>query len=312
MRSTLILQTNAHPTTNLALTMEAHATHPIRILTHNIRYATKSPFKGEKPWLERKHLVVNELKYNAAHNPEAFICLQEVLHEQLVDILSGLNSSTTSARSSRTKDSEHEISKHEWAYVGVGRDDGHQAGEYSPIIYRPSVWKLESWKTVWLSPTPERPGKGWDAGSIRIVTVGRFTHKASKKRVMGLCTHFDEQGQVSRRESAKIIQGIVRDVEEESIWLAGDLNSEMDGQAYRNLNGEESKLRDARSAAKWKYGNEITCTGFQQEEMTIIDYVFVSKKGWAVEGFSVLPNQFEDGVYCSDHRLVVVDAVLNV
>lgn len=291
--------------------MRAHATLPVRILTHNIRYATKSPFKGEKPWSERKRLIVNELKYNTAHNPEAFICLQEVLHEQLIDILSGLNGNTTSPSNSRTEQCEHRTAKDEWAYIGVGRDDGHQAGEYSPIIYRPSIWELESWNTVWMSPTPDRPGKGWDAGSIRIVTIGHFTHRASKKRVVGLCTHFDEQGKVSRRESAKIVQGIVRDVER-AVWLAGDLNSEMDGEAYRNLNGEESKLIDTKGEAQWRYGNEITCTGFQQEEMTIIDYVFVSKKGWALEGFSVLPNQFEDGVYSSDHRAVVVDAVLDI
>lgn len=292
--------------------MRAHATLPVRILTHNIRYATKSPFKGEKPWSERKHLIVNELKYSTTHNPEAFVCLQEVLHEQLIDILSGLNGNTTSQSNSRTEQCEHGTTKDEWAYIGVGRDDGHQAGEYSPIIYRPSIWELESWNTVWMSPTPDRPGKGWDAGSIRIVTIGHFTHRASKKKVVGLCTHFDEQGEVSRRESAKIVQGIVRHVEEEAVWLAGDLNSEMDGEAYRNLDGEESKLMDARGEAQWRYGNEITCTGFQQEEMTIIDYVFVSKKGWALEGFSVLPNQFEDGVYSSDHRAVVVDAVLDI
>lgn len=289
--------------------MKARPALPVRILTHNIRYATKSPFKGEEPWSERKHLIVNELKYNTAYNREAFICLQEVLHSQLFDILSGLNSSTTIASDSQNED--HETKKEEWAYIGVGRDNGHCAGEYSPIIYRPSSWALSSWKTVWMSPTPDRPGKGWDAGSIRIVTVGRFVHKVSKKRVVGLCTHFDEQGEVSRRESARIIQEIV-DGEKEPVWLAGDLNSEMDGEAYKNLDGDKSRLRDARGAAKRRYGNVITCTGFQQEEMTIIDYVFVGKKGWTVEGFSVLPNRFEDGVYSSDHRAVVVDAVLDV
>lgn len=302
--------------------MKAHATLPVRILTHNIRYATSSPFKGEQPWSERKHLIVNELKYNTAHNPEAFICLQEVLHEQLIDILSGLNrtSPSSSASSDQTKDEEDGKDKSEWAYIGVGRDNGAQNGEYSPILYRSSIWKLSSWKTIWLSPTPDRPGKGWDAGSIRIVTVGHFTHKASKKRVVGLCTHFDEQGEVSRRESAKIIQGIVEDVTSSSdesngripVWLAGDLNSEMDGEAYQIFNGKESKLQDSRGKAKWRYGNEITCTGFQEEELTVIDYIFVGKQGWSVEGFSVLPNRFEDGVYCSDHRAVVVDAVLGV
>lgn len=295
--------------------MKAHAALPVRILTHNIRYATHSPFPGEKPWAERKDLIVNELRYNTAHIPEAFICLQEVLHEQLVDILAGLNS----APSAQTKVSENDNDrdKDQWAYIGVGRDDGHHAGEYSPILYRPAVWSVSRWSTVWLSPTPTRPSKGWDAGSIRIVSVGHFTHVASRKRVVGLCTHFDEQGEVSRAESARIVQGIVEDVSvsgegRTAAWLAGDLNSEMHGAAYQLLNGDSSRITDARRVARWRYGDQRTCTGFRDEEMTVIDYVFVGRKGWEVQGFSVLPNRFEDGVYCSDHRAVVVDVLLEI
>ncbi|KAJ4320563.1 hypothetical protein N0V94_003321 [Neodidymelliopsis sp. IMI 364377] len=291
--------------------MKAHANIPIRILTHNIRYATDSPFKGEKPWPDRKSLLINELRYNTIHNPEAFICLQEVLHEQLLDILSGLNNHSSASTSTPKKD--------EWAYIGVGRDDGSQAGEYSPIFYRPSIWSLIFWKTFWLSPTPEKPGKGWDAASVRIVTVGTFRHVASKKDVVVLCTHFDDQGEVSRRESAKMIEGIVADATAAGdgerpppVFLAGDLNSEMDGEAYQILNGEGSLLQDARGLAKGRYGHEQTFTGFGENEVSIIDFVFMGKKDWDVDGFSVLSNLFDDGVFSSDHRAVVVDAELEI
>jgi hypothetical protein len=134
---------------------------PLRILTHNIRYATSSPFKGELPWDDRKQPLLNELLFNT-RNQDAFICLQEVLHNQLVDVLSGLNqhSSTVPKRASETQ---------QWEYIGVGRDDGHKAGEYSPIFYQPSVWQLRHWENVWLSKTPNKPSKGWDAASIRIL-----------------------------------------------------------------------------------------------------------------------------------------------
>lgn len=299
--------------------MKAHAPLPVRILTHNIRYATSSPFKGEVPWSERKLHIINELKFHTLRNPESFVCLQEVLHNQLLDILAGLNTS----RSSQLSPTDGE----KWAYIGVGRDDGHQKGEYSPIIYQRAVWHIEDWKTVWLSPTPNRPGKGWDAGSVRIVTVGQFVHRASKRRLAGLCTHFDEQGVVSRRESARIIQRVVADLAATAtaggdasvggkastpVWLAGDLNSEPSEEAYQILNGKESLLQDSRGRAEWRYGNQITCTGFQEEMRQVIDYVFVSKEWWGVEGYSVLANRFDDGVYNSDHRAVVVDAVLEV
>lgn len=96
--------------------MKLYEPLPVRLLTHNIRYATDSPFKGEEKWDVRKSRLINELSFNTAHCAESFICLQEVLHKQLVDILSGLNSK-----------------KKAWAFVGVGRDDGLEAGEYSPI-----------------------------------------------------------------------------------------------------------------------------------------------------------------------------------
>lgn len=96
--------------------MKVYEPLPIRLLTHNIRYATKTPFKGEERWDIRRTRLINELSFNTAHCAESFICLQEVLHQQLVDILVSLNSKTMA-----------------WTFVGVGRDDGVEAGEYSPI-----------------------------------------------------------------------------------------------------------------------------------------------------------------------------------
>ena len=85
---------------------------PIRLLTHNIRYATKNPVEGEEKWEQRKPKLINELEFGTRYCMESFICLQEVLHLQLMDILSELNQGSKS-----------------WDYVGVGRDDGGTAGE---------------------------------------------------------------------------------------------------------------------------------------------------------------------------------------
>jgi endonuclease/exonuclease/phosphatase family metal-dependent hydrolase len=281
------------------LVMHSHAALPVRLLTHNIRYATDSPFDGEKPWADRKPLIINEFKYNTLYNAESFICLQEVLNNQIVDIMSGLGS--------------------DWTYIGVGRDDGKTAGEYSPLIFRKAVWEVESWKTVWLNEDGSVGKKGWDAGSVRIVTVGHFKHVESKKKVLGMCTHFDNSGPVSRRESAKIIENLI--AAESAVngtnvpyFLSGDLNSETSDEAYMILNSNTSKVRDANELAGWKYGNQYTFTGFD-EEKTLIDFIFLGPRGksdWDVLGYSVLPNRFDDGVYSSDHRAVVVDTVLNV
>lgn len=141
---------------------------PIRILTHNIRYATTSPFPGEELWKVRAPHEIAALRFHTLYNPSSFICLQEVLSNQLSDILNGLNCSPVSGSSpipqpsdsvSRTtnpssaKDNFKNDSDPEWSYIGVGRDDGHTAGECSssqfsnPIHFSQAISPLPNWHT---------------------------------------------------------------------------------------------------------------------------------------------------------------------
>ncbi|KAI9832673.1 MAG: hypothetical protein M1819_004258 [Sarea resinae] len=306
---------------------------PIRLISHNIRYATQSPFKGEKPWEARRSRLIDELRFNTFGHPEAFICLQEVLHNQLTDVLSALN----------RRQSSHALCTppEDWAFIGVGREDGREAGEYSPIFYRPSVWKLESFRSVWLSETPEKPSRGWDASSTRILTIGIFEHRESKKRVVAMNTHLDDSGSVSRYESAKIILAeIGRSIYDRGgdgismapplpVFVAGDFNSETGQEAYQTLNDGRSPIKDLRDYTEkdGRYGHENTFTGFgyEKEPEKRIDFIFVGPKDgvtsnierkklhlaqWHVDGYAVLESRFEDGVYNSDHRAVVGDVYL--
>lgn len=309
--------------------MDSSSGPSIRILTHNVRYATTAPFPGEEVWEVREPRIISELRYNTRHWPEAFICLQEVLHHQLQDILSGLNQPSTFSRQGHRGA--------EWAYIGVGRDDGKQGGEYSPIFYRPAVWDVDRWKTVWLSPSPDRPSKGWDAASIRILTMATFKHRPSSRRVLAMNTHLDDQGARSRFEGARMI---VEEIDQElrlagelrPVFLAGDLNSEEGDDAYRRLNDDASLIQNLRECIgpEERYGNKNTFTGFGHdgEPSKRIDFIFLGPRrppskasaagsgskaallAWRPLGYSVLANRFDDGVYNSDHRAVVGDALL--
>ena len=76
-----------------------------------------------------------------------------------------------------------------------------------------------------------------------------------------------------------------------------------------------AKMQDTKEQAKWLYGDTNTFTDFDDQTKTLIDFVFVGPRGksdWVLEGYSVLPNKFEDGVYGSDHRAVVVDGLLKI
>ncbi|KAF2822303.1 endonuclease/exonuclease/phosphatase [Ophiobolus disseminans] len=308
----------------------------LRILSFNIRYATTSPFTNEKPWSERFPLIMNQLHHetrymsgaslNTSHSlssvipvpTAAIICLQEVLHSQLTDILHSLNGSTP------TGDPMHGPI---WAPIGVGRDDGYTKGEYSPIIYPIALFHLLHSETVWLSPTPEKPSIGWDAGSIRILTIAVLECKATGRRVLASCTHLDNAGSESRKHSVEIILRTLKRVEKDwmndgtlPIFLAGDFNSFPEQEAYL-LMSQSEYMYDLREFVQRqrRYNDPITFTGFEPEkdkdEQGRIDFVWLGPKdskncSWAVDGYAVLPNVFDDGIYLSDHRCVVGDVCL--
>lgn len=128
-------------------------TIPIRIITHNVRFATDTPEKHERLWTDRFPHLSSHFKYHTRphFSPQStLVCLQEVLHEQLLDLHhSTFNTSATG------------IDGNDWTYVGVGRNDGNTKGEYSPIFFRQSAWKSVHFETVWLNETGEVGKKGW-------------------------------------------------------------------------------------------------------------------------------------------------------
>nr|CAD01106.1 hypothetical protein [Neurospora crassa] len=157
----------------------------VRFVSFNIRFATDNPVPGEQPWTERRPRLCAQLNFLTSGHDSTFLCLQEVLYSQLLDIQDSLGPS--------------------WSHIGRGREDGKLAGEFSPIFFRVDEWDCEDWKTYWLSETPERPSIGWDAVLERIVTVGSFRHKTTSKAVIVMSTHFDHRGQIAREESSKLI-----------------------------------------------------------------------------------------------------------
>lgn len=285
-----------------------HSPEPVavRVITHNIRYATEHPFEGEEPWSTRCSRLCAELDFHSRSPATTFICLQEVLHGQLLDILAALNDSPGAP----------------WAYIGVGRDDGSQSGEYSPIFYRPSVWELEDYRTLWLSETPEKPSKGWDAACVRVVTAGTFRHREIHKKVVVMSTHLDHEGSKARAEGVKVILRLVDEYQALlfsalplPLLVAGDFNSTPEDEAYKIMTGEESPMVDVRELVpnEKKYGHPMSFTSFGEHNSnrSLIDFIFSYKtKALLCIAFGILENRFDDGVYLSDHRAVVADFML--
>ena len=109
------------------------------------------------------------------------------------------------------------------------------------------------------------------------------------------------------------------------IFLTGDFNSEPDQEAYNAMTSSTSPMADLQMMVPddQRYGDFNTFTGFDSRNLKRIDFIFVNEddvksannyskedgpeRRWLVEGYAVLPNRFEDGVYNSDHQVVVGD-----
>ncbi len=265
------------------------AASTLRLMTFNIRMDT--PADGANAWPRRKDLAAAAISFHRAD----IAGLQEVLHHQLLDLRALLP---------------------DYAGVGVGREDGREAGEANPIFFLKSRFKLLAASTFWLSPTPETPGiKGWDAACPRIVTWARLRDVWTGRTMVVFNTHFDHVGAEARRESAALLlKRMPLIAGGQPVVLMGDLNSSRDDPAYRALvlgAGGLSVLRDARDAAPGRpYGPSATFNGFRTETRPglPIDHIFVGPP-FDVLRAGVLPGSWE-GRFVSDHHPVLAEVRL--
>jgi endonuclease/exonuclease/phosphatase family metal-dependent hydrolase len=284
----------------------------LRVYTNNIRYDNRNnrdPF--EELWDVRKTELINSIDFNTAGNANV-VCLQEVLHNQLHDILDGLN--------------ENVEKRGEWTYYGVGRSDGLTKGEYAPILYRERDWIMLENRTFWLSETPDHPSVGWDAALERIVTMVTLQSRASSEtRINFFNTHFDHRGVVARKKSSQLIVDKMKNYNSYPSFLCGDFNTEPTDEPYQILTG--AGYRDARVVIpkKYSYGFTSTFSGFNRNEEvnTIIDYIWSPsftkgigelRESYSMYGkylvelhhFGILEN-FYKGFHFLDHRPVVAN-----
>lgn len=270
-----------------------------RFMTYNIRYAAENPTGGEKPWSIRRPLMAGQLDHEVAGRPDSLLCFQEALQQQVEDLNTDLGDA--------------------WKYVGVGRDDGDRAGEFSPIFYQPAEWELKRDTTYWLSETPHEVGSvGWDAALPRIATVAQFQHQETGTPLVYICTHFDHQGQVAREKSAELLVAIAEkwssDNSSVPVFLGGDLNVDPENAAYETLATELNDVRDVVPVEKHS-GHNMTFTGFDSDTSndSQIDHLFVKEpSGIEWVSFAVLNTLFDNEIFISDHRPVVADVKLPV
>ena len=183
--------------------------------------------------------------------------------------------------------------------VGVGRDDGKKKGEYMSIFWNKKRVKLIKWGTFWLSETPDKPSKGWDAHCMRTATWALMKDKKTGRKFYYVNTHLDHKGKEAQKNGLKLIVDRIESINPQGypMVLTGDFNIKPDNKALTDL---DARMQSARKvAAVTDSHNTFNGWSVKPTDM-IIDYISIS-------GFSACPEyktvtkKYADKPFVSDH-----------
>ncbi len=177
-------------------------------------------------------------------------------------------------------------------YVGVGRTDGKEKGEFTPVFFREDKYEPLEKGNFWLSETPDVPGsKGWDAALERVASYVKLKDKATGKIFMAVNTHFDHVGVTARKESAKLIMKKIQEiVGDRPAVVTGDFNITEDDEAYTTMVTNEFKMNDAYHMTAYHSGAPYTFHNFcriSPLKAPKIDFIFITP------GIKVLQSHIE-------------------
>ncbi|SMO40578.1 beta-glucosidase [Saccharicrinis carchari] len=246
----------------------------VSVMTYNIRLDIASD--GENAWSNRKDFLLSQIQF---HAPD-FLGTQEGRPNQIADMKETLKG---------------------YDYIGHGRDGGNK-GEYSAIFYKKAKFRLEEDGTFWLSETPEKFSKGWDAAYPRICTYGLFTDVKTSQKIWVFNTHLDHVGQEARLQGMKLIQQKIAEINSHGypVILTGDFNVEPNNLLIEKLS---EQMLNTETVAELTHGPKGTFNAFKFNAPVTrtIDYIFISQNnGLKVKKYAVLSDS-ENLRYPSDH-----------
>ena len=257
-----------------------------RVMTYNIRLDTSGD--GVNQWSLRKDRVASLIRYHGAD----LFGVQEALPNQMADLKAALPI---------------------FDWYGAGRDDGKNKGEFSAVFYRSDRFELLDNGTFWLSETPETPGsKGWDAAVTRVCSWVKLRDRWTLQTLFHFSTHFDHIGNISRRESARLIVARIQHITKHNapVVLTGDFNTGPESDAYHAII-VNSSLQDAKDLTQTPhYGPNSTWSTFfvGQNLGDRIDYIFITPKHLRTLQHATLTDS-NNQYYPSDHLPVLAELI---
>lgn len=251
----------------LAFTLAVSA-QSLFVGTYNVRYQNNGDARRGNGWAVRSKSLCEQINFE---HPDIF-GTQEAMIGQIRDMLRMMP---------------------DYSYIGLGRDDGKEAGEHSAIFYDRNRLQLLQHGDFWLSEHPDKPGLGWDAACVRICTWGQFKLKKPKLKFFYFNLHMDHVGVVARREAAKLVVQKIREIAQGApVILTGDFNVDQNNEIYQIFT-QSGILKDSYTAARQRFAENGTFNDFDTSLKTEsrIDHIFVSP-AFEVDHYGVLTNSY--------------------
>ena len=260
------------------------AAEPLTAMTFNIRYGTAND--GVDHWTLRRNFLFDVVREQNAD----IIGLQEALDFQIREIVEAVPG---------------------YAVVGVGRDNGRTAGEYSAVLVRKDRFHVAEAGTFWFSDMPAVPGStSWGNRITRICTWARLVDRDGTP-FWFFNVHLDHQSQPSRERSAELLLRRIeaRAFPAEPVIVTGDFNAGEDNPAIQTMLAGKAFV-DTYRVLHPEAKHVVTFSGFKMEPIDgpKIDYVLV-QPGTEVLSADIIRTA-RDGRYPSDHFPVVAKVVL--
>lgn len=264
-------------------TVDANSAPTVKAMGWNIRLDT--PHDAELAWPHRAGKVIQQLQQQ---QPDIF-GLQEVMLHQLQRVESAMPG---------------------YQRVGVGRDDGKDAGEFSPLFIRSSRFVVKDSGTFWFHPSwmPDSPSAqvsqiglpqigqpGWDAALPRICSWALLQDKHSGKWLRVLNLHLDHQGAQARRGSVTLIAAKIQHWQQSTaapVIIMGDFNPSAGDGLLAHIQTALPQYQDVLELTKTPQGPSYSFIPWRGSEADAVrlDFMLLRADQFKVQAAGIRPD----------------------
>lgn len=278
----------------------------VSVMSFNVRLIAKEDNKQDY-WTNRKEPMIKLLN---SYGPD-IIGFQEVTHPQYRYLIERLGDEYSYFGLSRSgmglfrgdmvlKSTDPEVTLVNRILISI-------IDEASVIFFRKSRFELLDASSFWLSQTPDKPSKGWDASHKRICSYVQLKDHYTGESFGVFNTHMDHIGWQARENSVNLMIEKAHEQGDDIFITMGDFNFPEGHELYDNIMAEGT-LSDSKYLAPQEMSDDgPTYNGFgKSSREEPIDFILVTEEYLDVKSYQILTDKYSNNNYISDHYPVFV------